>query len=193
MTVYDDDEETYRIWRSKIGISDSRILKIGDNKGGRYSSDNFWQMADTGPCGPCTEIFLIMVRPLRDLPGTTNEGDRFIEIWNLVFMQFYKDKKGRISKLPNQCVDTGWDWREFLQYFRELRITIKPIPFSFDVWRGKIIESGGTGYHLIKSNIRPHKIDFHLLREGVNPGNEGRVMCLGESFEGQSDMHISVS
>ena len=61
MTVYDDDEETYRIWRSKIGISDSRILKIGDNKGGRYSSDNFWQMADTGPCGPCTEIFLIMV------------------------------------------------------------------------------------------------------------------------------------
>ena len=65
VTVYDEDEETYRIWRSKVGISDSRILKIGDNKGGRYSSDNFWQMADTGPCGPCTEIFLIMVQPLR--------------------------------------------------------------------------------------------------------------------------------
>ena len=71
-----------------------------------------------------------------------------------------------------------WDWKKFLLYFRELRIIIKPIPFSFDVWRGKINQSGRTGYYLIKSNIRPYKIVFHLLREGVNPGNEGRGYVL---------------
>ena len=113
-----------------------------------------------------------------DLPGTANEGDRFVEIWNLVFMQFYKDKKGESRNYLTSVWIRAWDWKEFLLYFRELRIIIKPIPFSFDVWCCKIIESGGTGYYFIKSNIRPHKIDFHLLREGVNPGNEGRGYVL---------------
>ena len=131
VTVYDDDEETYRIWRSKIGISDSRILKIGDNKGGRYSSDNFWQMADTGPCGPCTEIFFDYGPTVKgDLPGTTNEGDRFIEIWNLYLCNFIKTRKEESRNFLTSAWIPGWGWREFLQFFKGLQITIKPIPFT---------------------------------------------------------------
>uniref|UniRef100_UPI00374D49DB alanine--tRNA ligase-related protein n=1 Tax=Undibacterium sp. TaxID=1914977 RepID=UPI00374D49DB len=109
VTVYQEDDEAYGIWLNEIGVPAERIIRIGDNKGARYASDNFWQMADTGPCGPCSEIFYdhgaeIWGGP----PGSPDEnGDRFIEIWNLVFMQFNKDEQGVLHPLPKPCVDTG--------------------------------------------------------------------------------------
>ena len=109
VTVYQEDDEAYNIWRDEVGVPEARIIRIGDNKGARYASDNFWQMADTGPCGPCTEIFYdhgpeIWGGP----PGSPEEdGDRYIEIWNLVFMQFERDAAGNLTPLPMPCVDTG--------------------------------------------------------------------------------------
>ena len=108
-TVYHEDDEAYDIWTQEIGLPPERVIRIGDNKGGKYKSDNFWMMADTGPCGPCSEIFYdhgehIWGGP----PGSPEEdGDRFIEIWNHVFMQFEMHADGSVSKLPAPCVDTG--------------------------------------------------------------------------------------
>ena len=109
VTVYFEDDEAYDIWANEIGVPKERIIRIGDNKGARYASDNFWQMGDTGPCGPCTEVFYdhgpeIWGGP----PGSAEEdGDRFIEIWNLVFMQFVRDEAGTMSPLPKPSIDTG--------------------------------------------------------------------------------------
>ncbi|MGN0917969.1 MAG: alanine--tRNA ligase [Oxalobacter sp.] len=109
VTVYQEDDEAYNIWAKEIGVPVDRIVRIGDNKGARYASDNFWQMADTGPCGPCSEIFYdhgpeVAGGP----PGSPEEdGDRYIEIWNLVFMQFNRDEQGNMTPLPKPCVDTG--------------------------------------------------------------------------------------
>ncbi len=109
VTVYKEDDEAYDIWAKEVGVPTDRIVRIGDNKGARYASDNFWQMADTGPCGPCSEIFYdhgpeVAGGP----PGSSDEdGDRYIEIWNLVFMQFNRDEQGNMTPLPKPCVDTG--------------------------------------------------------------------------------------
>jgi alanyl-tRNA synthetase len=109
VTVYAEDDEAYDIWNKQIGVPAERIVRIGDNKGGRYASDNFWMMGDTGPCGPCTEIFYdhgpdVVGGP----PGSaTEDGDRYIEIWNNVFMQFNRDEAGVMHKLPKPSVDTG--------------------------------------------------------------------------------------
>ncbi len=109
VTVYKEDDEAYDIWAKEVGVPADRIVRIGDNKGARYASDNFWQMADTGPCGPCSEIFYdhgpeVAGGP----PGSPDEdGDRYIEIWNLVFMQFNRDEQGNMTPLPKPCVDTG--------------------------------------------------------------------------------------
>ncbi len=109
VTVYHEDDEAHDIWAKEVGVPVERIIRIGDNKGARYASDNFWQMADTGPCGPCSEIFYdhgpdVWGGP----PGSPEEdGDRYIEIWNLVFMQFNRDAQGNMTPLPKQCVDTG--------------------------------------------------------------------------------------
>ncbi|WP_297356855.1 alanine--tRNA ligase-related protein, partial [Paraburkholderia sp.] len=109
VTVYQEDDEAYDIWAKEVGVPTERIIRIGDNKGARYASDNFWQMADVGPCGPCSEIFYdhgpeVWGGP----PGSPEEdGDRYIEIWNLVFMQFSRDAQGTLTPLPKQCVDTG--------------------------------------------------------------------------------------
>jgi alanyl-tRNA synthetase len=109
VTVYAEDDEAYEIWNKKVGVPAERIVRIGDNKGARYASDNFWMMGDTGPCGPCTEIFYdhgpeIAGGP----PGSPDEdGDRYIEIWNNVFMQFNRDEAGVMHKLPKPSVDTG--------------------------------------------------------------------------------------
>ncbi|HZF84213.1 MAG TPA: alanine--tRNA ligase-related protein, partial [Burkholderiaceae bacterium] len=108
-TVYHEDDEAYDIWTKEIGLPPERVIRIGDNKGGKYKSDNFWMMADTGPCGPCSEIFYdhgdhIPGGP----PGSPEEdGDRFIEIWNNVFMQFDMAEDGSVKPLPAPCVDTG--------------------------------------------------------------------------------------
>ncbi|MDB5784076.1 alanine--tRNA ligase-related protein, partial [Caballeronia mineralivorans] len=109
VTVYQEDDEAFAIWENEIGVPKERIIRIGDNKGARYASDNFWTMGDTGPCGPCSEVFYdhgpeVWGGP----PGSPEEdGDRFIEIWNLVFMQFNRDVQGNMTKLPKQSVDTG--------------------------------------------------------------------------------------
>jgi alanyl-tRNA synthetase len=109
VTVYAEDDEAYDIWHNDIGVPKDRIIRIGDNKGARYASDNFWAMGDTGPCGPCTEIFYdhgegIYGGP----PGSPDEdGDRYIEIWNNVFMQFNRDEAGTMHPLPKPSVDTG--------------------------------------------------------------------------------------
>src|SRR5947207_615304 len=108
-TVYQTDDEAYDAWANDIGVPRERIVRIGDNEGAPYASDNFWQMADTGPCGPCSEIFYdhgpgVPGGP----PGSADaDGDRYIEIWNLVFMQFDRDDKGTLARLPKPCVDTG--------------------------------------------------------------------------------------
>jgi alanyl-tRNA synthetase len=109
VTVYQDDDEAYAIWADEIGVPKDRITRIGDKAGQKYHSDNFWQMGDTGPCGPCTEIFYdhgpeVAGGP----PGTPEEdGDRYIEIWNLVFMQYNRDEAGVMQPLPKPSVDTG--------------------------------------------------------------------------------------
>ncbi|HET9750783.1 MAG TPA: alanine--tRNA ligase-related protein, partial [Casimicrobiaceae bacterium] len=109
VTVYIDDDEAYDLWTRDVGVPPERCIRIGDNKGAKYASDNFWQMADTGPCGPCSEIFYdhgpeVFGGP----PGSPDaDGDRYIEIWNLVFMQFNRDAQGTLTPLPKPCVDTG--------------------------------------------------------------------------------------
>lgn len=109
VTVYHTDDEAYKIWADEIGVPEHRIIRIGDNKGRAFVSDNFWQMGDTGPCGPCTEIFYdhgshILGGP----PGSPEEdGDRYIEIWNIVFMQFNRQADGTMQRLPKPSVDTG--------------------------------------------------------------------------------------
>src|SRR3954467_12812825 len=109
VTVYQEDDEAYDIWANEIGVPKERIIRIGDNKGARYASDNFWQMADTGPCGPCTEIFYDHGAEIPGgPPGSPGEdGDRYIEIWNNVFMQFNRTEDGVMHKLPKPSVDTG--------------------------------------------------------------------------------------
>src|SRR5258705_6797243 len=108
-TVYIDDDEAYDIWTKEIGVSVERCIRIGDNMGAKYASDNFWQMADTGPCGPCSEIFYDHGPEIPGGPpgSPDEEGDRYIEIWNLVFMQFNRDDKGNLTPLPAPCVDPG--------------------------------------------------------------------------------------
>ncbi|KAG0089710.1 hypothetical protein BGZ92_004325 [Podila epicladia] len=109
VTVYQEDDEAYDLWASDIGVSKERIVRIGDKGGERYVSDNFWQMANVGPCGPCTEIFYDHGPDVAGGPPGSEEadGDRFIEIWNVVFMQFSRDEKGQLSALPRPSVDTG--------------------------------------------------------------------------------------
>ena len=109
VTVYAEDDEAYDIWNKEVGIPAEHIVRIGDNKGARYMSDNFWMMGDTGPCGPCSEIFYDHGEEVQGgPPGSPDEdGDRYIEIWNLVFMQFNRDENGVMHKLPKPSVDTG--------------------------------------------------------------------------------------
>ena len=109
VTVYSEDDEAFDIWTKQIGLAADRVIRIGDNKGARYASDNFWMMGDTGPCGPCTEIFYDHGAEIEGgLPGSANEdGDRYIEIWNNVFMQFNRDEAGVMHELPKPSVDTG--------------------------------------------------------------------------------------
>ncbi|MGM8892130.1 alanine--tRNA ligase-related protein, partial [Psychrobacter sp. 1Y1] len=109
VTIYETDDEAFEIWNKKIGVAAENIIRIGDNKGAAYASDNFWQMGDTGPCGPCSEIFYDHGDHIwGGRPGTPEEdGDRFIEIWNIVFMQYNRQADGEMKPLPKPSVDTG--------------------------------------------------------------------------------------
>ncbi|MCE4516312.1 alanine--tRNA ligase [Xanthomonas hortorum] len=181
VTVYHTDEEAFALWRDMIGIQESRIVRIGDNKGAPYASDNFWQMADTGPCGPCTEIFFdhgdhIAGGP----PGSPDEdGDRFIEIWNLVFMQFDRQPDGTLIPLPAPCVDTGMGLERLAAILQHVHTN-----YEIDVFQALIGKASAlTGVadlenkslRVIADHIRACSF---LIVDGVLPSNEGRGYVL---------------
>jgi alanyl-tRNA synthetase len=181
VTVYQEDDEAYRIWADEIGVPTARIVRIGDNKGARYASDNFWQMADTGPCGPCSEIFYdhgpaVAGGP----PGSPDEdGDRYIEIWNLVFMQFDRDEAGTLTPLPHPCVDTGMGMERLAAVLQHVHSNYE-IDLFQDLIRAAARETGCTdlaspSLRVIADHIRACAF---LVVDGVIPGNEGRGYVL---------------
>src|SRR5690606_25581181 len=181
VTVYQEDDEAYDIWAQEIGVPRERIIRIGDNKGARYASDNFWQMADTGPCGPCSEIFYdhgpeIWGGP----PGSPEEdGDRYIEIWNLVFMQFERDAQGTMHPLPKPCVDTGMGLERIAAVLQHVHSNYE-IDLFQNLIRAAARETGCTdladnSLKVIADHIRACGF---LVVDGVIPGNEGRGYVL---------------
>ncbi|HHQ2324798.1 TPA: alanine--tRNA ligase, partial [Providencia rettgeri] len=181
VTVYATDDEAYDIWNKEIGVPVERIIRIGDNKGAPYASDNFWQMGDTGPCGPCTEIFYdhgdhIWGGP----PGSPEEdGDRYIEIWNLVFMQFNRQSDGTMEPLPKPSVDTGMGLERISAVLQHVNSN-----YEIDIFRDLIAAAAkATGatdlenksLRVIADHIRSCAF---LVSDGVIPSNEGRGYVL---------------
>ncbi len=181
VTVYAEDDEAYAIWKDTIGVPTDRIIRIGDNKGARYASDNFWMMGDTGPCGPCTEIFYdhgphIPGGP----PGSADEdGDRYIEIWNNVFMQYNRDEAGVLHPLPRPSVDTGMGLERIAAVLQGVHSN-----YEIDLFQRLIAAAArvtGTADHdspslkVIADHIRACAF---LVGDGVIPGNEGRGYVL---------------
>ncbi len=176
-TVYEEDDEAYDIWTKEIGLPPERVIRIGDNKGGRYKSDNFWMMADTGPCGPCSEIFYdhgdhIPGGP----PGSPEEdGDRFIEIWNNVFMQFNMDESGAVTPLPAPCVDTGMGLERLAAILQHVHSN-----YEIDLFDALIKAAARETHTTDLSNPSLKVIADHiratafLVADGVPPSNEGR-------------------
>ncbi|MEO8810284.1 MAG: alanine--tRNA ligase [Rhodanobacter sp.] len=181
VTVYHTDDEAYAIWRNEIGIPAERIVRIGDNKGAPFASDNFWQMADTGPCGPCSEIFYdhgahIAGGP----PGSPDEdGDRFIEIWNLVFMQFDRAPDGTLSPLPAPCVDTGMGLERLAAILQQVHSNYEIDLFAHLIRVAAELtgttELGNKSLRVIADHIRACAF---LIVDGVLPSNEGRGYVL---------------
>ncbi|WP_295855576.1 alanine--tRNA ligase [uncultured Xylophilus sp.] len=176
-TVYEEDDEAYDIWTKEIGLPPERVIRIGDNKGGRYKSDNFWMMADTGPCGPCSEIFYdhgphIPGGP----PGSPDEdGDRFIEIWNNVFMQFDMAEDGSVKRLPAPCVDTGMGLERLAAILQHVHSNYEIDLFDALI-RAASRETGeqdlsNKSLRVIADHIRATAF---LVADGVVPSNEGR-------------------
>ncbi|AJC22852.1 alanine--tRNA ligase [Pandoraea pulmonicola] len=181
VTVYKEDDEAYDIWAKEVGVPAERIIRIGDNKGARYASDNFWQMADTGPCGPCSEIFYdhgpdVWGGP----PGSPEEdGDRYIEVWNLVFMQFNRDEQGNMTPLPKPCVDTGMGLERIAAVLQHVHSN-----YEIDLFQHLIKAAAReTGVSDLAANslkvIADHiRACSFLIVDGVIPGNEGRGYVL---------------
>ena len=181
VTVYAEDDEAYDIWANEIGVPKARIIRIGDNKGARHASDNFWMMGDTGPCGPCTEIFYdhgahIPGGP----PGSPNEdGDRFIEIWNNVFMQFNRDEAGVMHPLPKPSVDTGMGLERIAAVLQGVHAN-----YEIDLFQTLIAAAAretkqtdleSPSLKVLADHIRACSF---LIADGVIPGNEGRGYVL---------------
>ncbi|MGL4978091.1 MAG: alanine--tRNA ligase, partial [Plesiomonas sp.] len=181
VTVYASDDEAFDIWAKEIGVPEERIIRIGDNKGAPYASDNFWQMGDTGPCGPCTEIFYdhgdhIWGGP----PGSPEEdGDRYIEIWNNVFMQFNRQADGTLLPLPKPSVDTGMGLERITAVMQHVNSN-----YEIDVFQTLIAKAaeitGATDLNskslrVIADHIRSCAF---LVSDGVMPSNEGRGYVL---------------
>ncbi|MBR8089459.1 MULTISPECIES: alanine--tRNA ligase [Burkholderia] len=181
VTVYREDDEAYDIWAKEVGVPTERIIRIGDNKGARYASDNFWTMGDTGPCGPCTEIFYdhgpdVWGGP----PGSPEEdGDRYIEIWNLVFMQFNRDAQGNMTRLPKQSVDTGMGLERLAAVLQHVHSN-----YDIDLFQNlikaaarvtEISDLTNNSLKVIADHIRACSF---LIVDGVIPGNEGRGYVL---------------
>jgi alanyl-tRNA synthetase len=181
ITVYQTDDEAYDAWANDIGVPRERIVRIGDNQGAPYASDNFWQMADTGPCGPCSEIFYDHGPGIPGgSPGSTEaEGDRYIEIWNLVFMQFDRDDKGKLTPLPKPCVDTGMGLERLAAVLQHVHSN-----YEIDLFRDLIAAAAkltgardlvSPSLNVIADHIRACAF---LIVDGVIPSNEGRGYVL---------------
>jgi alanyl-tRNA synthetase len=181
VTVYADDDEAYNIWHDSIGVPAERIIRIGDNKGARYASDNFWMMGDTGPCGPCTEIFYDHGdHHFGGPPGSPDEdGDRFIEIWNNVFMQFNRDEAGVMHPLPKPSVDTGMGLERISAVLQHVHAN-----YEIDIFQGlitaaaretKTSDLSSPSLKVLADHIRACSF---LIADGVIPGNEGRGYVL---------------
>ncbi|MEW5682850.1 MAG: alanine--tRNA ligase [Pseudomonadota bacterium] len=181
VTVYQTDDEAYNIWKDTIGVPAERIIRIGDNKGAPYASDNFWAMGDTGPCGPCTEIFYdhgehIWGGP----PGSAEEdGDRYIEIWNIVFMQFNRHSDGRMEKLPKPSVDTGMGLERIAAILQHVHSNYEIDTFVALI-KAAAEATGATdltdkSLRVVADHIRSCAF---LIVDGVQPSNEGRGYVL---------------
>lgn len=181
VTVYADDDEAFEIWHKTIGIPTEKIIRIGDNKGARYASDNFWMMGDTGPCGPCSEIFYdhgahIAGGP----PGSPDEdGDRFIEIWNNVFMQFNRDEAGVMHPLPKPSVDTGMGLERISAVLQGVHANYE-IDLFQTLIKAAARETNTTDLDLPSLKVIADHIRAcaFLIVDGVIPGNEGRGYVL---------------
>ncbi|HDR8930376.1 alanine--tRNA ligase [Burkholderia vietnamiensis] len=181
VTVYQEDDEAYDIWAKEVGVPAERIIRIGDNKGARYASDNFWTMGDTGPCGPCTEIFYdhgpdVWGGP----PGSPEEdGDRYIEIWNLVFMQFNRDAQGNMTRLPKQSVDTGMGLERLAAVLQHVHSN-----YEIDLFQNlikaaaRVTETADLNNNSLKVIADHIRACSFLIVDGVIPGNEGRGYVL---------------
>ena len=181
VTVYAEDDEAYDIWTKEIGVPAERVIRIGDNKGARYASDNFWMMGDTGPCGPCTEIFYDHgEKHWGGPPGSPEEdGDRFIEIWNNVFMQFNRDEAGVMHPLPKPSVDTGMGLERISAVLQGVHAN-----YEIDLFQALLkaaaretsaADMASPSLKVLADHIRACSF---LLADGVIPGNEGRGYVL---------------
>ncbi|MBT8526129.1 alanine--tRNA ligase [Polynucleobacter paneuropaeus] len=186
VTVYAEDDEAYAIWKDQIGVPADRIIRIGDNKGSRYASDNFWMMGDTGPCGPCTEIFYDHGEHIPGgPPGSSDEdGDRFIEIWNNVFMQFNRDEAGNMHPLPKPSVDTGMGLERIAAVLQHVHSNyeidlfvnlLKAAKEAVDAAGGGNCDANSPSLKVIADHIRACSF---VVVDGVIPGNAGRGYVL---------------
>ena len=182
VTVYAEDDEAYNIWHDVIGVPAERIVRIGDNKGSRYASDNFWQMGDTGPCGPCTEIFYDHGEEIwGGIPGSPEEdGDRWIEIWNCVFMQYNRDEAGNMNPLPKPSVDTGMGLERMAAVMQGVHSNYE-IDLFQDLLKAVARETG-TAFSMEEPSLKViadhiRSCSF-LIADGVMPSNEGRGYVL---------------
>lgn len=181
-TVYAEDDEAYNIWLNEIDMPSERIVRIGDNKGAKYASDNFWQMGDTGPCGPCSEIFYDHGKEIwGGIPGSPEEdGDRWIEIWNCVFMQFNRDEQGNMNPLPKPSVDTGMGLERMAAVMQHVHSNYE-IDLFQDLLKAVARETGAPfsmeepSLKVIADHIRSCSF---LIADGVLPSNEGRGYVL---------------
>lgn len=181
-TVYAEDDEAYNIWLNEIGMPSERIVRIGDNKGAKYASDNFWQMGDTGPCGPCSEIFYDHGEEIwGGIPGSPEEdGDRWIEIWNCVFMQFNRDEQGNMNPLPKPSVDTGMGLERMAAVMQHVHSNYE-IDLFQNLLKAVARETGAPfsmeepSLKVIADHIRSCSF---LIADGVLPANEGRGYVL---------------
>jgi alanyl-tRNA synthetase len=181
VTVYAEDDEAYDIWTKEIGVPAERVIRIGDNKGARYASDNFWMMGDTGPCGPCTEIFYDHGdHHFGGPPGSPDEdGDRFIEIWNNVFMQYNRDEAGVMHKLPKPSVDTGMGLERISAVLQHVHANYEIDVFQTLIQAAaretKTADLNSPSLKVLADHIRACSF---LIADGVIPGNEGRGYVL---------------